>query len=239
MALELQEVNSETDFPAIAQAMYEAYEDPPQPCIQIWFPIHGVGNNAREESLQEAARRLKTWIANDPASYWQKVVDTKTGRIAGGALWSIHHENPYANPKPFLAPWFPDDGSREYAEQAMKAHAGPRIRVAQRAHIYLFIIFTHPDYRRQGVGQQIMDWGKAKADQLGLETFLDATAMGKPLYEANAYIPIEDNLIHPQKENPDEKWKDLEEKVGPFTLTLMWRPVGGKYETGKTIKPWE
>ncbi|KAI0100860.1 acyl-CoA N-acyltransferase [Nemania sp. FL0031] len=238
MVLKLQDIDESKDFPAIARCMFESYEEPNQPLIQIWFPIHG-GPDAREDSIQEATDRLKRWNDEDPTSHWHKIVDDKTGKIAGGALWSIYDSNPFANHKPPQAPWFPDDGSRKYAEQALMTHVTPRSRYACRPHIYLFIIFTHPDYRRQGVGKQVMDWGNNKADELGLELFLDATAMGRPLYEANGFIRIQENPIHPQMENPDEKWRELEKKVGEFSLCLMWRPVGGIYEEGKTIKPWE
>ncbi|KAI0866738.1 acyl-CoA N-acyltransferase [Xylaria cubensis] len=239
MSLKLQDIDTSVDFPAIARCMFESYEEPNQPLIQLWFPIHGNGPEAREESIREAADRLKRWHNEDPTSSWHKIIDEKTGRVAGGALWSIYNENPFSNHKPPQAPWFPDDSSREYAEQALMTHVTPRTRYACRAHVYLFIIFTHPDYRRQGVGQQVMDWGKAKADELGLEFFLDATEAGRPLYEVNGFIPIQENPNHPQKENPDDKWTETEKKIGRFSLCLMWRPVGGKYEEGKTIKPWE
>ncbi|RYO78152.1 hypothetical protein DL766_009344 [Monosporascus sp. MC13-8B] len=239
MPLELQELDQDKDFPAIARCMFESYEDPPQKFFHVFFPTHGEGADARGAAIDEAATRLKTWHTHDPSSYWQKVVDTDTGNIAGGALWNIHKENPFANPKPPQATWFPNDSSREFAEQALRTHAAPRTRAAQRPHVYLFIIFTHPDYRRKGVGQQFMDWGKNKADELGLEFFLDSTPYGRPLYEANNFVYIEENLNIPKKDDPDEKWKEVEEKVGPFTFWLMWRPVGGNYEEGKTIKPWE
>lgn len=103
----------------------------------------------------------------------------------------------------------------------------------------LFNVFVLPEFRRRGIGQQFLDWGMSKADELGLEFFLDATPPGKPLYEANGFVIVEENVTAPTKDNPDEKWKQMEEKVSPFTFWLMWRPVGGKYEDGKTVKPWE
>lgn len=84
-----------------------------------------------------------------------------------------------------------------------------------------------------------MNWGMKKADEMGLEFFLDSTPHGRPLYEAYGFIYIEENLIKPEMDNPDEKWKEIQDKVGPCTLWLMWRPVGGKYEEGNTIKPWK
>lgn len=78
-----------------------------------------------------------------------------------------------------------------------------------------------------------------EADRLGYEFFLDSTPYGRPLYEANGFVYIQENFNLPKMDHPDDKWKEVEEKVGGFIFWLMWRPVGGKYEKGKTIKPWE
>ena len=90
MGLELLEADTATDFPAIASSMFDSYEDPPQPFFHAFFPIHGDTHDAREEGIAECATRLHSWHMEDPTSYWQKIVDTDTGRIAGGALWNIH-----------------------------------------------------------------------------------------------------------------------------------------------------
>lgn len=254
MPLELQEINPEADFPDLARCMFESYEDPPQKFFHVFFPTHGSGDKAREAAIDEAATRLKLWHTHDPSSYWTKVVDTDTGKIAGAGLWNIHKENPFANPAPSEVTWFPNDSSRTYVEKVLQRHSAPRARVAQKPHLCrfsrcttsieyftltnrldLFIIFTRAEYRRKGVGQQIMNWGFDKADELGYDFFLDATPYGRPLYEANGFTYIEENLNHPQTDEPDEKWKEIEEKVGPFTFWLMWKPIGAIRE-GKTTK---
>ncbi|KAI3390600.1 hypothetical protein diail_9101 [Diaporthe ilicicola] len=233
MSLQLQEIDQEVDFPALARCMFESYEDPPQKFFHVFFPTHGTGNEAREAAIDEAATRLKLWHTHDPSSYWQKVVDTETGKVVGGSLWKIHRENPFADPTPSQATWFPDDGSRAYVEKALVNHNAPRARVAQKPHLYLFIIFTHPDYRRQGVGQQFMDWGLEKAKVLGYDFYLDSTPYGRPLYEANGFSYIEENINHPQIDSPDEGWKNVEEKVGPFTFWLMWKATGDKSDAAE------
>ncbi|KAF7519884.1 hypothetical protein G7054_g12946 [Neopestalotiopsis clavispora] len=237
--LELQEIDLSKDFPALARSMFESYEDPPQPFVHAFFPIHGDSDEAREEAIAECATRLHSWHTEDPTSYWQKIVDTDTGRIAGGALWNIHKENPFAHDHHSEVTWFPNDGSRRYAEQVGEMHSAPRARLGQRPQVYLFIVFTHPDYRRQGVGQKFMDWGMAKADEMGVEFFLDATPVGKPLYDANGFVEVDKNVIIPKTDSPDEAWKAAEKKIGHSTWYLMWRPPGGNYEEGKTLKPWE
>ncbi|TGO17540.1 hypothetical protein BTUL_0016g00030 [Botrytis tulipae] len=228
MTLQLQPIDFEVDFPALTRCLFESYESPLQKFFHLWFPIHGTSDNAREDAINEAATRLKLWHTHDPSSYWQKVVDTENGRIAGGALWKIYNENPFENPPPSTVTWFPNDSSRKYVEQALQTHSRPRYKVAQKPHIYLHIVFTHPDYRRKGVGQQFMNWGMKKADELGYEFLLDATPYGRPLYDVNGFVYVEENITHPQTDTPDKEWKDIDERVGPFTFWLMRRLPGDR-----------
>ncbi|KAK8014811.1 hypothetical protein PG990_008107 [Apiospora arundinis] len=157
MTLKLQVVDPEVDLPAIAQCLFESYEDLPQPSFHVFFPTHGTGEAARGAAIEEAAARLKLWNAHGKTMYWQKVT------------------------------CFPDDGSRRFVEKALQNHTRSRSQAAPRPHLYLFIIFTHPDYRLQGVGQQFMNWGMKKADELGFDFYLDSTPYGRPLYEANGF----------------------------------------------------
>ncbi|KAK8128866.1 hypothetical protein PG984_009974 [Apiospora sp. TS-2023a] len=245
MSLELQPIDPAVDYPALARCLFESYEDPPQRFFHVWFPTHGDGGaEAREAAIAECAARLKLWQDEDSTMHWQKVVDTETGRIAGGALWNIHTENPFDDPSSHQpeVTWFPDDGARRFVEQALEIYNRPKQRAAAKPHLYkraeyildLFIIFTHPDYRRRGVGQQIMDWGMKLADEMGFDLFLDSTPHGRSLYEANGFRYIEENLIIPKTDNPDGQWREMEEKVGPFSFWLMWRPVHGIYEGRET-----
>lgn len=105
----------------------------------------------------------------------------------------------------------------------------------------LSVIFTHPDYRRQGAGDMIMEWGVKKADELGFEMWLDSTSNGIPFYRKHGFAVVYENKFEPvyDGEEPDEEWKKLEKELTPLTLWLMWRPVNGKYEEGVTLKPGE
>lgn len=134
-------------------------------------------------------------------------------------------ESPFANPSSSTVTWFPDDGSRKFVEQALETHSGPRSRHAQKC---LPIHTTDV--------KVFMDWGMQKADELGYEFFLDSTPYGRPLYEANSFVYVEENVNHPQTDNPDDKWREIDQKVGPFTFWLMKRPDGGELGAGKNVK---
>lgn len=77
----------------------------------------------------------------------------------------------------------------------------------------------------------IMSWGVEKADELGFETWLDATVHGVPLYKNHGFVVREENNIHPKTEMPDEDWTKLEKEISPMVLWPMSRaatslPVG-------------
>lgn len=52
-------------------------------------------------------------------------------------MWKIYHDNPFAAPpnESDAVTWFPDDGSRAFAEAALEKYSMPRARVASKAHV--------------------------------------------------------------------------------------------------------
>ena len=78
----------------------------------------------------------------------------------------------------------------------------------------------------------------AKADELGLEAFVEATNSGASLYKAHGFIITEEIQIDTKREGSSEEWKRLEKEF-PVQYTFMWRPKGGKFEKGKTVIPWK
>lgn len=111
--------------------------------------------------------------------------------------------------------------------------------------IVLHMAFTTPEYRRKGVGTIFMEWGTQKADSMGLECWLDATDNGRPLYEKHGFIHLMDHFLDADidkeklTEAEREELKKIREETLPIHITSMWRPVGGWYVEGMTVKPWE
>lgn len=64
---------------------------------------------------------------------------------------------------------------------------------------YIMNMYTHPSYRRRGIAWKTLDLlvREAKARNAGLIS-LEATAMGKPLYEKYGFIKMQDELWLPQ-----------------------------------------
>ena len=83
-----------------------------------------------------------------------------------------------------------------------------------------------------------MEWGTKKADEFGLETFVESTLDGKPLYESCGFVTTNGFELKATPPEDTDELKKLQQDL-LFYGYFMWRPVGGAFETGKTAIPWE
>ncbi|KAL8808964.1 MAG: hypothetical protein Q9223_003747 [Gallowayella weberi] len=239
MGLTLREVVSDDEFNEIIECEWTSYETPFNGFFQIYCPTIGTGSDARSESIKECTNRQLSWHKEDPTSRWLKVLDTESGHVAGGAQWNIYRENPYPNGVEHTdAYWWSEGEGRKFASMALKQWYAPRGERMNKPHVLLNICFVHPDHRRRGVGSLLVDWGVKKADELGLETFIEAAEPGVPLYLSHGFGAMDEFWVDPKVEDPSEEWKQLKEKIPPIRWVFMWRPQRGRIEEGKTIVPW-
>lgn len=96
------------------------------------------------------------------------------------------------------------------------------------------MFFVHPEHRRRGIARQLLSWGTAEADRLGLEMFIEATDDGKPCYEACGFEYQETNYWESAKRKPSKKWTELSKFLQtPIHTYLMWRPAKTKSVEGE------
>ena len=77
---------------------------------------------------------------------------------------------------------------------------------------------------------------------MGVEMWIDATDLGLPLYRKHGFTVVQENYLQPLRapgSPDDEEWRRLERELLPITIWAMWRPVGGPYVEGETVKSWE
>lgn len=86
-----------------------------------------------------------------------------------------------------------------------------------------------------------VEWGLKKADELRFESYVEAGMMAKRIYEGHGFVHVDTVSLRFEKPNaaPSEEWRRCMEKLTAMPTAIMWRPVGGKYEKGKTVIPWE
>ena len=76
----------------------------------------------------------------------------------------------------------------------------------------------------------LIRWGFDRADELGVETIVEAMPEGRPTYAANGFRYVETILMDPTKNDPSPRWMELEREMQtPIPLLLMVRPKGGGF----------
>ncbi len=63
---------------------------------------------------------------------------------------------------------------------------------------FIINMYTHPDYRRQGLSLQLLDTLVHEAKERNISSIhLDATLMGKPVYAKYGFVPSESEMHLP------------------------------------------
>ncbi|KAL1882194.1 hypothetical protein Daus18300_000680 [Diaporthe australafricana] len=122
-------------------------------------------------------RRQKTFL-HDQHSTFLKVIDPTTRGMMAWATWhycpAMTEDEVAQGPVAFewpLPQWY--GTLHEYRYEVMKG----------RPHYLLGMIVTSPDYRRRGAASLLVRWGIHRADERGVEIYLESSMAGKPLYE--------------------------------------------------------
>lgn len=101
-----------------------------------------------------------------------------------------------------------------------------------------------PEYRRKGGAEAVMDFFLNRADSLSLECYLEGSEMGAPLYLQKGFLLLEYPVLsfryYPSEnqESRSDEWDPLVRKLQEEPIAIMWRPIKGEYEKGKTVLPW-
>ena len=103
----------------------------------------------------------------------------------------------------------------------------------------LYNIFTHPDHRHRGAAALCVEWGTKLADERGIEAYVEGTKYGRALYEKYGFVTMEFTKWKFDFPDPSAEWKRMVQEMLDNPCAVMWRPIGGKYEKGKTVIPWE
>ena len=78
----------------------------------------------------------------------------------------------------------------------------------------------------------------AKADELGLEAFVEATNSGAGLYKAHGFIVTDEVQVDTKREGSSEEWKRLEKEI-PVLIHIHVEAQGWKIrerEDGNTVE---
>jgi ribosomal protein S18 acetylase RimI-like enzyme len=71
----------------------------------------------------------------------------------------------------------------------------------------LWLLATHPDYRRRGAGTALTQWGIEQGLATGFDIGLEASPMGFPLYQSLGFIFLEEMVIEPDNDDARVSFK--------------------------------
>ncbi|KAL9066600.1 MAG: hypothetical protein Q9161_007430 [Pseudevernia consocians] len=103
----------------------------------------------------------------------------------------------------------------------------------------LSLMCVYPEFQRRGVGRLLMEWGLAKIDGLGLESFIEATDSGKGLYARCGYRFVKKVSVNVDRADATAGWKELSVQLMPIGYTAMWRPREGIWTDGEPQSTWD
>ncbi|KAF2268655.1 hypothetical protein CC78DRAFT_565162 [Lojkania enalia] len=241
----LRQAHTREEMDAILDVIWAANYTPYEPFAQLFFPVLGFQPSDRDDSIAESKERFWNFHQSDSGSNWYYVEYVPTGKAVGCAQWEVRLENPFPNGPPNLtAPWWPNGEHREFCELILNQVYKPRAHWMTRPHLALNWMAVHPAHRRRGVGSLLMQVGIQRADQLNLEAWMEASVMGKPVYEKFGFRSLFKMAFDTEKNNASDQWHKMEHEMTPQPFFVMWRPKQGSWEeviqgvTRKVDMPW-
>ncbi|KAH8728982.1 hypothetical protein GQ44DRAFT_608047 [Phaeosphaeriaceae sp. PMI808] len=239
----VREAHTRKELDDILDVVWAANYTPYEPFVQVLFPVLGYTPAHRDAAIAESKERFWNQHQADPSSHWYYAFDSATGNTIGCAQWVISERNPFAAGVPALkAPWWPEGECRRFCESILNQTYGPRTSWMTRPHCALNWMAVHPSYRLRGVGSLLMNAGISRADDLNLECWMEASAMGKPLYEKFGYQNLFRLTFDTNVPDASDQWRKCAHELTPDPVFAMWRPKRGlwKSEDGKDVKmPWD
>ena len=97
---------------------------------------------------------------------------------------------------------------------------------------------VHPAHRRHGIGSLMMAWCIAKIDEMDVESYLEASELGRSLYEANGYTTVM-KLAFYVPSDKREAWSKFAHDFMFQDIYCLWRPKGGVVREGERERPWQ
>lgn len=187
----------EMDLEVYPNLIWAAFKDD---LMQIMYP-NGYPQASREQTTRES---IAKWRKHPEKIHWNKVIDTDLpaddpGRqMVGVAHYDIHPtarttadldaedaEKGPEDPDPAMNRAFCDEFFGDIKRIRRETMGG-------KPYVLLHMLATHPDHHRRGVGAMQLEWGSKKAEEMGVECYLESSPIGRPLYEKHGYVKVGD-----------------------------------------------
>ncbi|KAF2726801.1 hypothetical protein EJ04DRAFT_547525 [Polyplosphaeria fusca] len=242
----VKQAHSKQEMDRIMDVIWAANYNPYEPFAQLFFPVLGFLPSDCDTARGESKERFWSQHQQNPSSNWYYVEETGTGEVVGCVQWEVNLKNMFPDGPPNLqAPWWPKGEYRELCEHIFNQAYKPRASWMARPHLACNWMAVHPSHRRRGVGSLLVQIGVSRSDELKVETWLEASSMGKPLYENFGFRSLFKIAFDTEKRDATDQWRRAEHEITPPPIFPMWRPKQGLWEEHimgitKGVKmPWE
>ncbi|KUI70504.1 hypothetical protein VM1G_06025 [Cytospora mali] len=132
--------------------------------------------------LAKLVERRRKIFRDEPITTWLKVVDPTAGAIMAWATWyyypALTEEELARGPE--VGEWPLPQWYRPFMEYRYSVMKG-------RPHYLLGMIVTATEYRRRGAAGMLLRWGIERADEAGVEIYLEASEAGRPFYRKSGF----------------------------------------------------
>lgn len=171
---------------------------------------------ASQKTLDRVAHETREGIINK-GYLFLKCVDTSTGEMIAGARWR------YVKPKTEGA----TERTCEEVEAAFQESLEPydetepemlialldlfnvnkRQALGIRPYYCLDTLVTLPQHERRGAGGMLVRWGCEKADEAGVQAYLEASPIGAPMYARHGFVAMPEIELDLRRWGGDEVMK--------------------------------
>jgi GNAT superfamily N-acetyltransferase len=179
------------------------------------FYSNAPNNEPSQATLDRFTESIKDGILNRGIIFL-KCVDTSTGEIIGGARYTYYRpKDPQAKERSWEEVEADLTTPEPYPETDVGIWNGlfdlfnsnKKEIIGNRSCYKLDTLITHRDHYRRGVGGLLLGWGMEKADDAGVEMYLESSPMGRPLYARNGFEPVKDVSLDLRRwGGDDELW---------------------------------
>ncbi|KAK6393200.1 hypothetical protein LTR81_026495 [Elasticomyces elasticus] len=142
-----------------------------EPLWEIFWPKYLL-----DSGRKQGAERMRETRRTDPSTKYMKAVD-EAGTIMGMAKWNIHDSKAAKTDVPKVANYWDQGEDLEYSTVISEIFSVKRNEAIRRTGgnvVILDICVVDPAYQRKGVGHALVNWGTAKADELGIEATVES-----------------------------------------------------------------
>lgn len=165
-----------------------------------------------QKTLDKVTEEIRSAVINKTVLYL-KCVDTSTGEIIAGARWRHVKPKKEGASERSLEEMNEDlkipDPYDETDPELLKGlyslfNAGKKEILGRKSYFVLDTLVTLPNHERRGAGSMLVSWGCRKADEAGLDAYLEASPMGAPMYARHGFEKAKDVELDLTKYGGDE-----------------------------------